>query len=139
MQHAAFEQRLHDLRNAADIVDVLGDVFAARLQVGDVRRALEDFGDVEQIEVDADFVGHGRQMQGAVGRAAGGRNDVRRVFKGFARADIARTDAVGEQPHDRAAAVDREQRRGFHRVRARQQSPATPGRWLRKRTPSCWR
>ena len=50
MQDAAVEQRLQDLRHAADVEHVLGDVFAAGLQVGDVGRALEDLGDVEQVE-----------------------------------------------------------------------------------------
>jgi hypothetical protein len=45
--------RLHQQRNAAGLEHVLGDIFAARLQVGDVRRLLENLGDVEQIELDA--------------------------------------------------------------------------------------
>ena len=35
---AAVEQRLHQHRHAADLEHVLGDVFAAGLQVGDVGR-----------------------------------------------------------------------------------------------------
>ncbi len=107
MQHAAIEQRLQNLRHAADIVDVLGDVVAARLQVGDVGRALEDLGDCEQVEIDSGLVRHGGQVQCCVGRTAGRRHDNRRVLEGFPRGDVARTDAAREQVHDGLAALER--------------------------------
>ena len=50
MQIAAVEQRLHQHRHAADIVQILVDIAAAGLQIGDIGRALEDLGDVVQVE-----------------------------------------------------------------------------------------
>ena len=84
VQIAVVEQRLHQQRNAAGLEHVLGDVFAARLQVGDVGRALEDLGDVEQVELDAGLVRDRRQMQRAVGRAAGRRDDRRGILQRLA-------------------------------------------------------
>ena len=78
VQVAVVEQRLHQQRNAAGLEHVLGDVSAARLQVGDVGRPLEDLGDVEEVELDAAFMRDRRQMQRGIGRAAGGRDDGRR-------------------------------------------------------------
>ena len=108
VQIAAVEQCAHDLRHAADVVDVLGDVFAAGLQVGDVGRALEDLGDTSNR---SNSMPHSCAMAGrcsaAVGRAAGRRHDGRRVLEGLAGADVARTDAVGEQPHHGLAARQR--------------------------------
>ena len=100
VQVAVVEQRLHEQRDAAGLEQVLGDVAAARLQVGDVGRALEDLGDVEQVELDARLVRDGRQVQGRVGRAAGGRHDGRGVLERLAGHDVARADVLGDQLHD---------------------------------------
>ena len=94
MQEAGVEERLHEQRDAAGLEQVLGDVAAAGLQVGDIGRALEDLGDVEQVELDAAFMGDGRQVQGGVGRAAGGRDHGGRVLERLAGDDVARTDAA---------------------------------------------
>ena len=67
---AALEQRLHQNRHAADLVHILGDVFAARFHVGDIGRLAEDVGDVLQGEVDSGLVGDRRQVQRGIGRAA---------------------------------------------------------------------
>ena len=56
VQITAVEQRPHQYGNAADFIEVLGDVFSTRLQVGDVRRAPEDGADIVQIEFDAAFM-----------------------------------------------------------------------------------
>ena len=63
VQEAVVEQRLHQERHAARLEHVLGDVAAARLQVGDVGRALENLRDVEEVELDAAFMRDRRQMQ----------------------------------------------------------------------------
>ena len=97
------EQRLHHQRNAAGLEQVLGDIAPAGLQVGDVGRALEDFGDVEQVEVDSALVRDGRQMQRRVGGAAGGRHHRRGVFERLASDDVARADLPRDQFHDHLA------------------------------------
>ena len=48
MQEAVFQQRLHEQWNAADLEQVLRHIAPAGLEVGDVGRALEDLGDVEE-------------------------------------------------------------------------------------------
>ena len=68
-------------RHAASLEHVLGDIAAGRFQIRDIRRPFQDFGDVEQVEVDAAFMGDGRQMQRGVGRAAGRRDDGGRVLQ----------------------------------------------------------
>ena len=73
---------------------------AAGLQVRDVGRALEDFRHVEQIEVDADFVGHGWQMECGIRRAARCGHGHRRILEGLAGDDVARAQAVCDQAHD---------------------------------------
>ena len=76
VQVAAVEQRLAARRSdAADVVQVLGEIAPARLQIGDQRRAREHRGDVVEREADAGLVRDGRQMQGGIGRAAGRRHD----------------------------------------------------------------
>ena len=70
MEQPGIEQLLHDNRNAADFIEILRDIFAARLEVADVRRPAENLGDIEKIEIDPDLVRHRRKMQRAVGRAA---------------------------------------------------------------------
>jgi len=67
MQEAMIQQRLHHQRNAADFEHILGDIFAAGLQVRDVRRALEDFGHVKEVELDAALMRDSWQMQSGVG------------------------------------------------------------------------
>ncbi len=69
VQKAVVEQCLHQERNAASLEHVLGDIFAARLEISNIGRPLEDFGHVEQIERYPAFVGDRRQVQGRIGRA----------------------------------------------------------------------
>ena len=97
------EQRLHQDRDAAGLEHVLGDVAATRLQVGDVGRTLEDLGHVEEVELDADLVGHGRQVQRRVGRTTGGGDDGGGVLERLQGDDVARTDVSGEQFHHHLA------------------------------------
>ena len=107
IEEAAIEQRLHHHVDPAGVVHVLGDIFPAGLQVGDVRRRLEYFGDVEQVELDAALVRHRRQVQRAVGRAASRRDDAGGVLESGAGADVARADVALEQLHHLPARGDR--------------------------------
>jgi hypothetical protein len=100
VHETVIEQRLHQKRDAAGFEHVLGDVSAARLEIGDVRRTLHDGGDVEEIELNAAFVGDRRQMQRTIGRAAGRSDDGGGVFKRLARNDVARADAAAQELHD---------------------------------------
>ncbi len=83
MQQAAIQQRLQHHRDAADLVHVEGDVFAAGLEVGDVGGAAHDLHDVVHGEADARLMRHRRQMQAGIGRAAGGADDDGGVFEAF--------------------------------------------------------
>ena len=75
VQVAIVEQRLHQKRYAANFEHVFGNITAARLQIRDIRSLFEDFRNVEQVELDAAFVGDRRQVQRSIGRPAGGGDD----------------------------------------------------------------
>ena len=107
VQIAPVEQRAHQLRNTADVIDVLGDVAAGGFQIGNIRRALEDGANIKQIEGDPALVGHGRQVQTRIGRPAGGGNDRRRVLEGLSGGNVAGAYAIGDKTHDRPAARGR--------------------------------
>ena len=89
------EQGLEQERHAASFEQVLGDITARRFQIRDIRCPFHDFGDGEQVEVDAAFMGDGGQMQRGVGRAAGRGDDGRGILQRFAGDDIARPDIAG--------------------------------------------
>ena len=99
MQEAVVEERLHEERHAARLEHVLGDVAAARLQVGDVGRLLEDRGDVEEVERDAAFMRDRRKVEGGVGRAAGSGDDRRGILQRLQGDDVARADVAGDELH----------------------------------------
>src|SRR5882757_1564974 len=65
------EQCLHQKRYATNLEHVFGNITTARLQIRDIWCLFEDFGDVEQVELDAAFMRNRRQMQPGIGRAAG--------------------------------------------------------------------
>ena len=90
MHEAVIQQGLHQQRNAASLEQIFGDITAGRLQICDIRRPLEDLGDVEKVEFDAAFVSDGRQMQGGVGRAAGGGDHRGGILQRLAGDDVAR-------------------------------------------------
>ena len=64
------EQQLHDDRDAADLVDVVHDVAAERLEVAEVRHLRADPGEVVEGQVDVGLAGDREQVQHGVGRAA---------------------------------------------------------------------
>ena len=104
MQEAAGNQLLGDHRNAAQPVHVDGIVLAARTQVADQRRALENPGDVVHGEADAGLVGDGRNVHAGIGRSAGRRDDGAGVLQAFDRNQVARQrTAALEDFHHRVA------------------------------------
>ena len=70
MQQPGVEQRPHDDRDAADLVDVVHDVAAERLQVAEVRHLRADPVEVVEGQVDLGLAGDREQVQHGVGRAA---------------------------------------------------------------------
>ena len=71
LRQPASSRRLRDQADAAGFVEVVGDVLAAGLHVGDQRRLLADAVEVVDVELDAGFAGDGQEVQHGVGRAAG--------------------------------------------------------------------
>ena len=87
---AAFDQRADDDGGTADVVDILGGVFATGAQITDQRRARKNLADVVDGEGNAGLVGKRRQMQRGVGRATGGGDDGCAIFQRLPRHDLAR-------------------------------------------------
>ena len=81
MQRARLEQCAHHDAGAAHVVEVAREKAAARLQVGNERRAGEHRGHVVQVKANAGLVRDGRQMQRGVGGAAGGRHHRARILE----------------------------------------------------------
>src|SRR6516162_3196892 len=101
MQIAAVEQCLHQHRHAANVVQVLHYIAAAGLQIANIRRALADLAESVQVEIDARLVGDRRDVQPAIGRAAGSGDDGRGVLNRLAGDDVAGADVLPQQFHDR--------------------------------------
>ena len=100
----AFEQpRVHQLldhhANAARLVHRPRGVLAARHQVGDVGRLLEDLRDVVERVPDARLVGDRRQMQPGIGRPAGRGDDLRRVVERLPGDYVSRADSLAQRMH----------------------------------------
>ena len=127
--------------NAADLKQVLGDILSARLQIGDVWRLLEDFGHVEQVELDARFVGDGRQVQRSVGGAAGCGDDRCGVLQRPSRVTISRGRMLRAIRHSMtcSAGSHAELVAQSRMARVRRQNMAEQGQWLQTRLPWCWR
>ena len=75
VQIAVIEQSFQQERHAPRLEQILGDITARRFQIRDIRCPFQDFGDGEQVEVDAAFMGDGGEMQRGIGRAAGRGDD----------------------------------------------------------------
>ena len=97
---AVIEQRFHQKRYATSFEHVFGDIAATRLQIRDIRSLFEDFGHVEQVKLDATFIGDRRQMQPGIGRATGGCDHGGGVFQRLAGHDVARADIGLDELHD---------------------------------------
>ena len=94
VQQALVEHRLHDDRDAAMAVDVVHDVLAERLHVGDVRHLVADAVEVVQGQVDVGLAGDREQVQHDVGRAAERHRQGDRVLERLLGEDVARRDAL---------------------------------------------
>jgi hypothetical protein len=121
-------------------VHVARDEAAARLEVGEQRRAPQHLGHVVEIEADARLVRDRRDVQRRVGRAAGRGDHGAGILEALARDEIARQrPAVAQEAHHemrrparerRALGIDRRQHRRARTARGR--APPRP-------CPSCWR
>src|SRR5262249_8540928 len=67
----SFTQTLAIQRAPASPVHIHGDVFPARLQIGEQRSSRADRVEVVNLESDARFTCHSQQMQNSVGGASG--------------------------------------------------------------------
>ncbi len=103
MQQPGIQQRLQHHRDAADVEHVQRHVFAARLQVRNVRRAPHDRRDVIQREAQPCLMRHRRQMQRSVGGTARGAHHHGGVLKRPQRTDVARPDILFDEIHHRLA------------------------------------
>ena len=81
VHQAGVEQRLHHHRDAADLVDVVHDVLAERLEVAEVRHLVADPVEVVEREVDLGLAGDREQVEHGVGRAAERHHDRDRVLE----------------------------------------------------------
>ena len=107
VEQAGAQQLLQHDRHAAGLVEILGDVLPAGLEVDEVGGVAEDVADVLEGELDPRLVRDRRQVQPAVGRAAGAGDDARGVLEALPRDDVAGADVLLEEPHHRDAARGR--------------------------------
>lgn len=89
------DEHLEHRRGAAHLVEVLHEVLAARRQVCEVRGAVAGALDVVEAQRDPRRVGHGQEVQHAVGRAAEDHGQDQRVLKGGARHEVPRAEVLG--------------------------------------------
>ena len=73
---------------------------ASGAQIAEPGRVALDFGDAEQIELDASFMGDGRIVQGRVGAATGAGDDAGSVLKSFTGDDVTGADVLFDQPQN---------------------------------------
>lgn len=97
---ALLEQELEQGGGAADVVQVSHDVLARWLQVGQERGAVRDLLEVLDVELDANRVGDGDQVEDGIGRATGDVDDDHGVLEGLASQDVRRPNVLLEQPLD---------------------------------------
>ena len=103
MQHTGLQQPLHDELNPAGLVEVGGHESAARLQVGQQRRALTDPIEVINVELNSQLTGDGEQMQDGIGGAAGRRDGGDGVLERVPGDDLAWTEVAPQQIHHQGA------------------------------------
>lgn len=97
---AFLEQELEQGRGAADVVQVGHDVLARWLKVGEEGGAVRNLLEVFDVELDANRVGDGDQVEDGVGRATGDVDYNHGVFKGLAGQDVRGPNVLLEQPLD---------------------------------------
>jgi hypothetical protein len=102
VEHALLEQVLDQAGGAADVVEVLEDVLAGRLEVGEERCAVGNGLEVVDGESDADRVGNGDQVEDGVGAATSDVHEDHGVLKSLASDDVGRSDVLLQQVLDGA-------------------------------------
>ncbi|QEM44368.1 hypothetical protein FZ046_05850 [Mycolicibacterium grossiae] len=103
VQQTGVEQRLHHDGDAADLVDVLHHVPAEGLDVGQVRDALADAGEVLEAQLDVGLPRDGEQVQHRVGGAAERHHHGDGVLERLLGEDVARGDAAAQHLDHRLA------------------------------------
>jgi hypothetical protein len=103
VEHAAREQHLHQRGDAADVVEILHRIAAARSEIGEERRPVARRLEVVDREVHTDGTRHRDQVQHRVGRAAEHHREHHRVLERRPRHDVARLEVELEQAPDRRA------------------------------------
>mmetsp|Transcript_31242 Transcript_31242/g.82783 ORF Transcript_31242/g.82783 Transcript_31242/m.82783 type:complete len:535 (-) Transcript_31242:39-1643(-) len=94
VQVAVLQHVLEHRGRASNGVEVLHDVLAARLEVGDEGRRRREPLEVVERQVDAGGARHGDQVDRGVGRATGDHHKAHGVLEGLHRHDVARLDVV---------------------------------------------
>src|SRR6185369_4340405 len=94
MEGTVRQQRLEHGIDAANRVQILRKKSSARLQVGEQRRAFSDASEIVEREADARFVRDRGDVQGGVGRAAGGGDGGAGVFQALLRDELARPRSI---------------------------------------------
>ena len=89
VQQAGCQQGFHDLGDTARLVQVHGQVLAARLQVANDGDFLAHALEIINRPLDASRVGNGQKVQHRVGGAARGHDHSHSVFDGFLGDDVA--------------------------------------------------
>ena len=100
VDHAVFQQELHDRRHAAHLVQVLHHVTAAGFEVRQVRGAVADRLEVVDIQRHVNGTGHGDQVQHRVGGTAEHGDEDHGVLEGGAGHDVARLQVQFQQVFD---------------------------------------
>ncbi len=94
VQQPGLQQHLHDLRNAARLVEFGDDKLARGLEVAEDGRLAPNA--LEVIDGPGHFgcMGNGQEMQHGIGGPAGGHDHANRILDGASRDDVARLDAL---------------------------------------------
>ena len=107
VHEAGLQQLARDERDAAGGMQVGRDEAAARLDVGDDRRARRDAVELVDRQVDAELVRDREQMQHAVRRAAGRGDRGDRVLDRVTRDHLRRPRVVADELHRDAPGFER--------------------------------
>ena len=94
VQQPRLQQHLHDLRNAAHLVEFGDDELARGLEVTEDRRLAPNALEVIDGPGHLGCMGNGQEMQHGIGGPAGGHDHTNRILDGASRDDVARLDAL---------------------------------------------
>ena len=94
VEYALVDEQLEHGGRAANLVEVLHVVLAARGEVSEERRGVASGGDVVEGEGHAGRVGHGEEVQNAIGGTSQNHGEPESVLEGAAGEKISRTDIL---------------------------------------------